>query len=74
MLLAEELLLLIVRKPAGRTPPLSGTPAALAAAVLVELAETVMRTGFGLYPALVRRMTEHGTLVRGTRLGFPAWR
>jgi hypothetical protein len=73
MLLAEELLLLIVRKPAGRTPPLSGTPAVLAA-VLVELAETVMRTGFGLYPALVRRMTEHGTLVRGTRLGFPAWR
>jgi hypothetical protein len=105
MLLAEELLLLLVRKQVRRTAPGHATPAALAAAVLVELAETgqvtisdnqvtfhlgdghpfapaldsatvedaILRTGDGLYPALVRRLTEQGTLTRGTRFGFRAW-
>lgn len=40
MLLAEELLLLLIRKKATKWPPFLGTRAALAAAVLVELAET----------------------------------
>lgn len=106
MLLAEELLLLLTRKALRKTPPGFGTPAALAAAVLVELAETeqltltgdhvafhhgdghplapaldgapveetVMRTGYGLYPVLLGRLTDQGVLTRGSRLGLPMWR